>query len=384
MRNNRLWLVYLTGFFLAVHFASVSYINSSLISQYVSSSVLSLLYVCASTITIGLLVASPLLLRKFGSVFVFLSFILIEIIATISLGYASIPILVIAFFLIHVSAGPVLSLCLDINLEGEIDSEKTTGIKRSLLLTISNIAWVVSPLALVFLVNQNVFSKVYLLSGSVLIILFFIVKLFFKNTKTATVTESNIFKNIKLLKKHKDRARIIGSQFMLNTYYAWMVIYLPILLIQEIVIRWSEIGNLFVFMFLPFVIFQLPAGFLADKKTGGKELLVCGFIIMFISTLFLSTIKTPVFWVWAITLFATRVGAGMTEVANESYFFKHVKEEDTGLISIFRIVRPLAYITAPLLVLPIINIFSSYRISFMFLSAVVLLGFLFIPKVDTR
>ena len=226
MRNNRLWLVYLTGFFLAVHFASVSYINSSLISQYVSSSVLSLLYVCASTITIGLLVASPLLLRKFGSVFVFLSFILIEIIATISLGYASIPILVIAFFLIHVSAGPVLSLCLDINLEGEIDSEKTTGIKRSLLLTISNIAWVVSPLALVFLVNQNVFSKVYLLSGSVLIILFFIVKLFFKNTKTATVTESNIFKNIKLLKKHKDRARIIGSQFILNTFtLGWLYIY---------------------------------------------------------------------------------------------------------------------------------------------------------------
>jgi lipopolysaccharide export LptBFGC system permease protein LptF len=86
---------------------------------------------------------------------------------------------------------------------------------------------------------------------------------------------------------------------------------------------------------------------------------------------------------WALVLFATRIGASIVEVSNESYFFKHVKENDTALISLIRIARPLSFIVAPLFALPVIY-FTSYSSSFYFLAFFVLLGLFFIPKVDTR
>jgi hypothetical protein len=368
---------------MAVHFAAVSYINSSLLGQFIGDSFLSLLYILGSLFTVLFLFSGPYLLRKFGSVPIFLFFIALEIGAVFGLGSASIAILIVFFFLIHLSADPVLYLCLDVNLEEEIESESTTGAKRSILLTISNAAWVVSPLALVFLIAQNNFSKVYFLSGLALVPLFFIVLAFFKNTKKATVVESNIFVTLRSLFRGGDSARIIGTQFVLNFFYAWMIIYLPLLLSKEIGFGWDKIGYLFVFMLLPFVIFQLPAGFLADKKLGEKEILTTGFIIMVLATFAIPMIETPTFWIWAVVLFATRIGASLVEVASETYFFKHVKEEDTGLISLFRIARPFAYVIAPIFAVPIIY-FTSYSTSFLFLSILVLSGLFFIPKVDTK
>jgi hypothetical protein len=322
-------------------------------------------------------------LRKFGSVGIFVFFVILEIFATLGLGMVSLVGLVIFFFIVHLSADPVLYLCLDINLEQEIKQEGTTGLKRSILLTVSNAAWVISPLALVFLINGN-FSKVYLLSGIVLIPLLFIIIFFFKNTKRANEAGASVSAVLRSLVTSGDKARIITANFILNLFYSWMVIYLPILLNQYLGFSWDKIGYLFVFMLLPFILFQLPAGYLADRKFGEKEILISGFLIMIAASFAIPSLSvTQSFWLWATVLFASRVGASLVEVACETYFFKHVKEDDTGLISLFRITRPLSYVVAPLLALPIIYLFS-YSTSFYFLAGFTALGLLFIPKVDTR
>lgn len=381
--KNRLWLVYLSGFLMAVHFASVSYLNSSLLKQFVSNNTLSVLYIVGSIFGIVFLLMGPFLLRKYGSIFTFLFFISLEILAVFGLGSIGLAYLVILFFIIHIAADPVLFLCFDVNLEQEIKSENTTGSKRSASLMISNIAWVLSPLALIFLINQSSFSKVYFLSGLALILLFLIVAIFFKNTKKATATTSNIFTIIKSLPSGGDRARIIGVQFILNLFFSWMVIYLPLLLNKKVGLGWDKIGIIFMVMLLPFVLFELPAGILSDKKTGEKELLGVGFAIMFLSTLAIPMIQSATLIVWALLLFITRIGASVVEASSESYFFKQVKEGDTGLISLFRLTRPLSYIISPLLAIPVIYFFS-YSTSFYFLAFFTLLGLFFIPKVDTK
>lgn len=368
---------------MAVHFASVSYINSSLLGQFIGNGTLSILYIFGSLLAVISLLLAPFLLRKFGSILVFLFFIVLEILAVFGMGNVSLASLVIFFFIIHLSADSILYFCLDINLEQETKIEGTTGSKRGVMLAISNIAWVLSPLALVFLINQNGFSKVYLLSGIALIPLFFLVDMFFKNTKKASVATSNILLAIGSLIKQKDQARIIIIQFILNFFYSWMVIYLPLLLNKEIGLGWDKIGFIFVIMLLPFLLFELPAGILSDKKIGEKELLIIGFIIMFAATFMIPTITTSIFWIWATVLFITRIGAALVEISSESYFFKHVKEENTGLIGIFRMSRPLSYVIAPLFALPIIYFFS-YSTSFYFLAIFVLFGLFFIPKVDTK
>jgi MFS family permease len=381
--NKKLGLVYLSGFLLAVHFASVSYINSSLLKQFVGDNTLSFLYILGSLFGVFFLLLAPFLLRKYGSIFVFLFFVTLEILAVFGMGSIGLASLVVLFFIIHLSADSILYLCLDVNLEQEIKTEGQTGSKRGISLTVSNIAWVLSPLALVFLVNQNSFNKVYFLSGLALIPLFLIVILFFKNTKKADTVTSNIPLAVRSLWKGGDRARIIGVQFILNFFYSWMVIYLPLLLSKEIGFGWDKIGLIFVIMLLPFVLFELPAGFLADKKFGEKEFLIIGLVLMSLATAVIPMLQSKVFIAWALLLFITRVGASIVEASSESYFFKHVKEEDTGLISLFRMTRPLAYVLSPLFALPIIFL-SSYSTSFYFLAGFVLLGLFFVPKVDTR
>ncbi len=122
---------------------------------------------------------------------------------------------------------------------------------------------------------------------------------------------------------------------------------MPIYLQHHIGFSWAEIGIMFTIMLLPFVLFEIPVGELADYKYGEKEFLAIGFVILALSTVFMSFITVKVFWIWASILFISRVGASLVEVSSESYFFKHVNAKSTDVISFFRVDRPIAFIVAP-------------------------------------
>lgn len=384
MRSNKKFgLVCLAGFIMSVHFASISYVNSSFLKQFVGDGAISLLYVAGSFLSIALFAFAVLWLRRHGSVLVLAAFAGLEILAVLGMALADSAALALAAFLTHISLYPLLYFCLDVHLEDETREENTTGRKRGVFLTTANAAWIIAPMALTFLVAPNDFSGIYFAAATALLPLIFLVVIFFKNTKRASARSANIILALMSLRKGGDKARVIGAQFMLYFFYAWMIIYLPLLLNREIGFSWDDIGFILSIMLLPFVIFQLPTGFLADKKLGEKELLITGFIIMFISTLAMPMLSMPAFWLWALVLFATRIGASIVEASSEIYFFKHVKEDDTALISLFRMVRPISLIIAPLISIPIIHYFS-YSTSLYFLAFFVLCGLFFIPKVDTK
>ena len=382
-KNKKTWLIYIGGFFLAAHYALVVYVNSSLLKQFVNDKTLSALYILGSLFSVASLLFAPFFLRRFGNIATFLVFIILEIIAVIGIGNTDIALLILALFILHQAAESMLYFCLDIQLEEETKIENVTGRNRGLFFTMQNIAWVVSPLLVSFLVTQNDFKNVYILSGLMLIPLFLIIALFFKNSKNITTLNSNIRAGFKSILQNTDTARIFIIQFILNFFYAWMLIYLPLLLNIKVGFSWEKIGVLFTIMLLPFLLFQLPAGFLADKKFGEKEILIIGLSIMTLATFFIPFIATASFVIWAITLFSTRIGASLVEIAGETYFFKHIKSSDSGAISLFRMVRPLALLIAPLVALPILS-FLDYSSSFAFLALFTSLGLFFIPKIDTK
>jgi predicted MFS family arabinose efflux permease len=311
-----------------------------------------------------------------------LFFTILEIAAVLGIGKSNLEPLIILFFVFQITTQSILYFLFDLNIEQEIISENTTGRKRGVFLSVQNTAWVLSPLTLTFLITKNNFGNVYILSAAILIPLILLITIYFKNTKTPkrTAAITDIFKSIG---RGSDQVRILGTQFMLNFFYSWMLIYLPLVLTEEIGFDWQKIGFLFTIMLLPFLLFEFPAGVLSDKKTGEKEFLIAGFIIMSFSTLAIPLLNTTSFLAWAAVLFTTRIGASLVEIASESFFFKHVKEENTGLISLFRMARPLSFIIAPLVALPVVYYFS-YTTSFYFLAFIVLIGLFFIPKVDTR
>jgi len=100
-------------------------------------------------------------------------------------------------------------------------------------------------------------------------------------------------------------------------------------------------------MLLPFVIFQYPAGKLADSGWGEKKIMSLGFLIMGISCCALAFITSSSVLIWAVALFITRIGASIAEVMIEAYFFKKVSPENSDLLTSFRVTRYGAYIIAP-------------------------------------
>ena len=367
---------------MAVHYASVAYVNSSLLTQFVQNKTLGILYIVGSILSLISLVLAPSFLRKIGNKKTLLIFILLEIFAVLGMGSFEAALLIIFLFLLHQAAESMLYFSLDIELEEQTKIESATGSKRGIFLTTQNIAWVLSPFAISFLISGNNLENAYFLSGLALMPLFLIALLFFKKIKNAEARNTHFLSTLSALYKEKDKAKIVGAQFVLNFFFSWMIIYLPLLL-NEIGFGWDKIGLLLTIMLLPYLFFELPAGILADRKFGEKEALILGFLIMVFSTAVIPFLQTPVFWIWAVILFATRIGASLVEISSESYFFKHVKEIDTGAISLFRMARPFSFILAPLLSIPILY-FTGYSGSFLFLALATASGLFFLPKKDTR
>jgi len=383
LMQRRIWAVYAGGFLLAVHYASVAYVNSSLLSKFAGDSLVSLLYVGGSILSLILLGLAPFMLRKFGNIATLLLFVGLEIIAVFGMRSATLALLVFVLFLIHQAAESMLYFSLDVSLEHETQSEGSTGSKRGVFLTVQNIAWVLSPLALAALTKGANFGNAYLLSGIALIPLFIIGLFILRRAGDSRTHTAHLLPAIKSLRGNWDKARIIGTQFVLQFYFSWMIIYLPLLLNQDLGFGWDKIGIIFTIMLLPYLLFEFPTGLLADKKIGEKEFLIFGFLIMVVATAVIPLIESPTLWIWAGLLFITRIGASMVEIASETYFFRQVKDRDTGLISLFRMARPLSFILAPLIAIPVLY-FTSYGTSFLILAVLTLSGLLFIPKKDTR
>ena len=159
---------------------------------------------------------------------------------------------------------------------------------------------------------------------------------------------------------------------------------MPIYLIGHIGFSWAEFGIMTFIVLIPFALFELPAGKIADRLLGEKELLALGFFIAALFTGFLSFIDTNNFIFWASVLFTIRVGASLIEIMTESYFFKHVNSSDNNTISFFRMMRPAAYIAGPIIA-TIALVFLSFQHIWLVLGFILLYGLRYAFAIqDTR
>ena len=182
-----------------------------------------------------------------------------------------------------------------------------------------------------------------------------------------------IRETVKKYLNDKNLYNIFSVQFLLQLFYSYMVIYTPIYLSKYIGFSWTEIGIMFSIMLLPFIIFEIPIGDLADKKYGEKEFLSAGLLIMGLATIFISFVTMKNFWIWATILFITRIGAAFVEVSSDSYFFKKVDQSKADVISFYRLTRPLSYIVAPLLATLCLQ-FIPFEYTFIVIGAILIIG----------
>ncbi len=71
-------------------------------------------------------------------------------------------------------------------------------------------------------------------------------------------------------------------------------------------------------------------------------MMALGFVFLTLSSASISFMAGFGVLGWMVLMFTSRIGASLVEVTTESYFFKKVDGTEPNLVSLFRLMRPLA------------------------------------------
>jgi MFS family permease len=358
---------------LSFHYYLIVYINSSFLSGYFSDTQISALYVVGSVLNTILLLNAAKILNTLTNRKTMLYAAAIEFLAVLGLCVTQNHFLIGVYFMTQIAVVSFMSFNLDVFLESATPDENQTGGIRSMFNTLGNITCVIAPLVISLFIFGNTYWHIYFLSLLFLIPLFYYVKKHLTQEGEKSVDHIKIRETARKYLADKNLYNIWSSEFLLQFFYAFMVVYTPLYLTKYIGFSWAEIGVIFTIMLLPFIIFEIPVGDLADKKYGEKEFLTVGFIIMGIFTMAIGFITTKNFWLWATILFATRIGASFVEITCDTYFFKKVDQGKTDIIGFYRLTRPLSYVVAPI-VMALTLQFIPFQYTFIVIGAILIIG----------
>ncbi len=380
--KKNLYRVYLATLFFAFHYVLVVYINSSFLENAIGrygKNIVGLLYVAGSALSIVFLSRAPHILRSVGNKTLMLMMTVGEIACLFLIAFSqSLPVIICAF-IVHHAIIPVLFLNFDIFIQ-RFSKHEESGKARGTYLSLINICFVITPLISGLILEKTSFNSVYVISAIIILpLIYFISKI--QNFVDSEYKDLNIFSSIKATYHNPDIKLIVIINFILQMFYAAMVIYMPIYLHDVIGFNLQDIGLIFTVMLMPFVIFELPLGKISDTLIGEKELLIVGMVIMAASTAVLPFINSKALIVWAAILFMTRVGASFVEIMAESYFFKKIENEDTGLLSLWRSVNSFSYMFIPLVISGLL-FFVDLKFIFPIIGALCISGIFFARRIN--
>jgi MFS family permease len=293
--------------------------------------------------------------------------------AIIGLLYTSNFFLVSICFIVAFVSAALVGFNIDVFLES-FSRDSVTGRIRGTFLSTSNIAWIVAPLIASFILTDGDYWKIFIATALLLLPIMFLLRNSLRNFRDSEYALIPIKKTAGEILRDKNIRAVFLVSFLLQFFYAWMVIYTPIYLHTYIGWSWREIGVMFSIMLVPFVLTEAPLGKLADSRWGEKEVMSVGFIVMALATGMISFIETKSFILWAGLLFITRIGASMVEIMSETYFFKKIDSSRANIIGLFRTMRPWAYLVSPLVAMVLFGFHLPIKYIFIALALIMFLG----------
>jgi len=291
-------------------------------------------------------------LHKIGNFKLTFGLLCLNFIAISGMAFAESLRVAIPLFLIHLITLPITFFNIDVFMEQQIgESEESTGSKRGLLLMLASLVGALAPLASGLLVDDGTgsFFYAYLVSAITILPIIGLLLYFFKDFSDPEYDEIDLFAAISSFWQRKNIRFVFLAHFILQMFFMFMVVYVPLYLTGTIGLSWAEFGLVMFFAQLAYVLLEYPIGVIADKYIGEKEMMGFGFLVIAISSSWIAFVTESSVLTWAIILFTTRVGASFVEVTTESYFFKQTKSSDAQIISFFRITRPLSYVIGALI-----------------------------------
>lgn len=372
------------NFLLSFTSATLGYVHSSFLGTHFSPFVVTFLFSVLAIVNILLLAVIPSILRLTGTRRMLIFLIPVAQIAVLFYGLGRSAPVIITFFVIQGAAITLMSFLLDLYLESIMKNETETGNVRSIFLTSANIAVFLAPLAIALFVQDDYYSPLFALSAMTLAFVFALSLTTFKKLKSVIPQRNSLREAISsLLTCHVSIAYTIGAHLLLQMFFAWATIYATLFLIQS-GYSWQVAGLIIALAQVPYLVLEIPIGVIADRYFGETEIMTIGFVILGLAVASLSFIPITLIILWGTMFVVTRIGAAMIEITTESYFFKNVDGNDSALVSLFRMLRPLGLLFGSLIGLAIIPA-AGLQYLFAFLGAILLVGVTFTLRIrDTK
>ncbi|MFA5871225.1 MAG: MFS transporter [Parcubacteria group bacterium] len=366
-----------SSFLLGISSALILYLESDYFKQALGSDNVTFYFIIAYLLSLILIFNWHHLVNRFGKVRVFLYNIIIKSIVVIALGLFPIGYIGAWCLVLYIVSTVLMWIDLDVILES-CSKDVKTGRIRGAYLTIMNAGYLISPFFAGLLISEWGIKSVFLVAALILIVVTLIIALRSKDILECKIQDLSFFSLMKKVVQRKNVMRIYYISFLLEFFYALMIVYTPLYLL-ELGFSWSELGEIFTIMLIPFVILQYPAGILADKKYEEKNMIVIALLLMAIFTTGIFFIRSHSYAIWAAILFATRIGASLIEILRDSYFYKRIDHTDVDIVDFFRSVRPMAYIIGLFIAAPIVY-FLHIHFVFVFIGIMMLTGVPFALK----
>lgn len=347
--KSNLLVLYIMAFFLALAGALPAYIQSSYLEDFVGLSAVTWFFVAANIISIVVILFFPKLIQLIGNYFSTGLVAILFLFSLIGFGFAGNIFSAFSFFVAIQLAINLIWINMDIFVEN-FSANTSTGKTRAIYFTVINLAWIISPTLSAKVIEAYDYSGVFLFSAA-LLIPFIIIFLFaaskIKHNKHQK--DADLKKNLQEMYQHKDLRGAFWLAMLLNVFFNANTVFVPIYLHQNLGFSWNELGLMFSIMLIPFLIFEIPAGIIADKYLGEKEIFIFGYLLIIICLCFFFLSSSTSFWFWTILLFVSRIGASLVEAMRETYFFKKVDAGEVEKINIFRTAMPFGYLIGSVL-----------------------------------
>lgn len=365
--NSSLLILYLMAFFLALAGALPAYIQSSFLETFVGLSAVTWFFITANLISIITILFFPRLIKKLGNYLSAGITALIFLGSLAGLGLTTSPVSIFLFFILMQVAVNLIWINMDIFVKS-FSTITSTGQIRATYFTIINFAWIISPSVSAWLISFGGYYYAFL--GAAFLVFPFLIILLTSGSKIDSRQnyKTSLVKSLKSAYRNLNLRGVFGLATLLSVFYNASTIFIPIYLHKTLGFSWTELGFIFSLMLIPFLFIEIPAGFIADKYFGEKEMFGIGYVIIIICLGVFTFSTSHNIWFWAAILFISRVGAALVEAMRESYFFKNINSTDVDKINIFRTTTPLGALLGSaislvlLLFLPINYIFITIAV----------------------
>ena len=343
-------LVYLVSVIFTFQTLLTAYSSSTYLEQFIAPEYVGLIFAAAAFLAIIITLTLPRLLRAVGNVGSLLIIMGGITISLILVGAAPHPLVVIIAFTILTALSPQIYFNIDIFLETLTgNNEHVTGSKRGLILTLASMAAFFAPLTMGYIVGDtDNLAATYYVAAAIGLVLVAIILSFFRQFYDPQYVTIRVRDLIASALQNKDIRTVLSTHFLLQFFYTWAVIYFPLYLATVIGFDWDTIGKIIAAGLFAFVLFEYPIGIIADRHLGEKEMMALGFVVLALASAQIFYMSAAHVIGWMAIMFFSRFGASLVEVTTESYFFKQVKGQDSNLISLFRLMRPLANLAGAL------------------------------------